>query len=98
EITGVQIGKFRFLPIVAIGLSDSGRDYINRSKLMNKVAKAGEDRFGPGDLTITQHMIGMPIDMFYVLLLAYASEHGDQPWAREQLAEVQELSDEGHVP
>lgn len=87
EITGTQVWQVRGMPLVGIGLSDAGRSYTNQSKVMKKLAKASEARFGAGDLTVSQQMVAMPVDMFQALLVAYAAEHAKQDWAIQMLEE-----------
>ncbi len=94
EVSGVQLASTRYLTFVGIGLTEAGRGYLNRSKLMHRVTKASEASTGPGDVTITQQLVGMPLGMFYALVLAYASAHADHPWAKTQLSEVVEISNE----
>lgn len=94
EVSGVQLARTRHLTFVGIGLTETGRGYLNRSKLMHRVTKASETGFGPGDAAITQQLVGMPLGMFYALVLAYASAHANHPWADTQLSEVVEISNE----
>lgn len=94
ELSGVGGRMVHGIPMIGIGLTDKGRTYLDRSKAMNMITKATEGAVGPGDVTLSQQSLTMPLGMFYALLLTYASQHGGHPWANEQLAEVAEISSE----
>ncbi|WP_374634039.1 hypothetical protein [Paracoccus sp. (in: a-proteobacteria)] len=94
EVSGLQIAQTRHMTFVGVGLTETGRGYLNRSKLMHRTAKATEASFGPGDVTITQQLVGIPLGMFYALVLAYASAHAGHPWADAQLSEIAEIGNE----